>query len=114
MYIYTRKENCFVVTSNKGLDVRFSCDDRGLYVRESTSPTDCCVYNYWGILIEGFTPREAEKAKRVRKLYHELNAPSRVSLKVWILQNMAKNIPVSFADVNLAENIFKSDVPTLK
>ena len=75
VYIDTRKENCFIVTSKKGLDVRFPCDERGLYVRESTSPTDCCVYNYAGTHVEGFTPREVERAKRVRKSYHDLNAP---------------------------------------
>ena len=72
------------------------------------------MYNYAGTHIEGFTPREVEKAKRVRKLYHDLNAPSIASLKVWIRQNMAKNIPVSFSDVDLAEKIFGADVPTLK
>ena len=41
LHIDTRKENCFIVTSKKVLDVRFPCNDRGLYVRESTSPTDC-------------------------------------------------------------------------
>ena len=114
VYIDTRQENCFVVTPKKGVDVRFPCDERGLYVRESTSPTDCCVYNYAGTHIEGFTPREVEKAKRVRKLYHDLNAPSIASLKVWIRQNMAKNIPVYFSDFDLAEKIFGANVPTLK
>ena len=114
VYIDTRKENCFLVTRKKGLDVRFPCDDRGLYVRESTSPADCCVYNYAGTHIEGFTPREVEKEKRVQKLHHDLNVQSIVSLKVWICQNMERKIMVSFADVDLAEKIFKADVPTLK
>ena len=55
-----------------------------------------------------------ERAKKVRKLYHDLNAQSIVSLKVWIFQNMAKNIPIFFADVDLAEKIVKAKVPRIK
>ena len=76
------------------------------------TPTDCCLYarNH----VERFTLREVECAKRVRKLYHYLNALSMPSLKIWLRQNMAKNIPVSHKDMDLAKKIFKADVATLK
>lgn len=64
-----------------------------------------------GSHIEGFTPREVEKAKRVRKIYRDLNA---LCLKIWIRQNMEKYVPVSFVDTDLVEKIFKADVPTIK
>lgn len=64
VYIENRKENFFVVTSKKGLDARFTCNDRGLYVRESTSPTDCCVYNYLGNHIEGFTKKRWREQRK--------------------------------------------------
>ena len=66
IYIYTQKENFFVVTSKSGVDIRFPGDSRRLYAKEtSTSLNDCCVYNVLNTNIEGFTPREDEKAKRV-------------------------------------------------
>ena len=114
VYINTRNENCFIVTRKKGLNVKFPCSERGLYVRESTSQIDWCVYNYAGTHVKGFTPREVERDTRVRKFYHGLNAPTIVSLNVWIHKNMAENILMSFADADLAENLLKADVPTLE
>ena len=48
------------------------------------------------------------------KLYHDLNVPNIPSLKVWLQQNMEKNVPISHGDVDLALRIFKADVPTCK
>ena len=35
-------------------------------------------------------------------------------LKVWIRSNISKNVPLSSEDVDLATNIFKAYLPTLK
>ena len=48
------------------------------------------------------------------KLYHGLNAPSIPSLKGWLQKNMAKNVPISYEDVKLAQKIFLADVATCK
>ena len=64
--------------------------------------------------VEGFTPRKIGKFKAERKVYHNLNTPSIVRLKVWVYQNMAKNLPISFEDVDLSEKFSKADVPTCK
>ena len=103
-------EDCFVVTcENSGKVLRFPVDHRGLYVKEAT-PIDCCVMNQ----VEGFTDRQVECARRARKLYHDLSAPSLSDLKQFIRQNIAKNNPVTVEDIQLAEDIFGKDVATLK
>ena len=112
VYLDTKEANCFVVTGKNGNNTRFSCDKRGLYVRECGKPEN--KVSFANNHVEGFTPRQVETARKVRKLYHDLNAPSISSLKAWIRQNMAKNIPISYDDVDLAEKVFKKDVPTLK
>ena len=78
------------------------------------TPTDCCVLNSNVSEVEGFTPREVKWARGVMKLYHDLNSPNLMSLKSWLRQNMAKNVPVFHGDVDLALKIFKVYVPTLK
>ena len=64
--------------------------------------------------IEGYTPREVERASRARKLYHDLSAESISNIKVWLRSNQANNVPISIDDVNLAGKIFKTDVATCK
>ena len=55
-----------------------------------------------------------EKAKRTRRLYHQLAAPSVVAFKSLLRQNLIKNCDVTEKDITLTENIFGADVPTLK
>ena len=92
--------------------------DEGLYVREEHVPSCYSVYdyedNFAGTTIEGFTEREIARAKAARKPYHDLKAQSYPDLKVWIRSNQGKNNNVSTDDVNLAERMFKADVPTCK
>ena len=64
--------------------------------------------------IEGYTPREIERAARDRKLYHDLSAENIRNVKVWLRSNQCKNVPILVDDVNLAEKIYLADVATLK
>ena len=67
-----------------------------------------------GDRVEGFTRRKVLRARRTRRLYHILGAPSIGELKKCIRQNVIKNYPVVVEDINLAEMIFGRDVATLK
>ena len=64
--------------------------------------------------VEGYTPREVQRAKMARRLYHSLTVQEVGELKAFIRSNMMRNNPVTTADVNLAEGIFGKDVPTIK
>ena len=64
--------------------------------------------------VEGFTEREVMRAKRCRKLLHDLSAPSYNDLKALLRQNIVKNCPVSFEDVDLATRIFGKDSSIIK
>ena len=70
-----------------------------------------CVFRK---LHRGLYDKRDRECKKVITLYHDLNAPSIPSLKVWICQNMEKNIPISYNDVDLDKHIFKKDVVTFK
>ena len=61
-----------------------------------------------------FTPREFERAKKARDLYHALGTPSTTDLKAMIRMNLIRNNQVTNADIDLAEKIFGPDVATIK
>ena len=64
--------------------------------------------------VEGYTRREVLRAKRCRKLLHDLSAPSYADINKMIRMNLIKNCPVGCADVKLAQEIFGKDVAVLK
>ena len=107
-------ENAFVIRDHQDRVARYPVDERGLYVREMLPPVDCYVSYVHATSIEGYTPREVERAARARKLYHDLSAENIRNVKVWLRSNQAKNVPISVDDVNLAEKIYLADVATLK
>jgi hypothetical protein len=61
-----------------------------------------------------FTPRQFERAKIARDLFHSLGCPSLVNLKGAIRMNLIRDNPVTTKDVDLAEHIFGPDVGTVK
>jgi hypothetical protein len=61
-----------------------------------------------------FTPRQFERAKIARDLFHSLGCPSLMNLKVAIHMNLIRDNPVTTKDVDLAEHIFGPDVGTVK
>lgn len=64
--------------------------------------------------VEGYTPRQVQKAKLTRKLYNDLSAPEYQDLKFFLRHNIAKNIPIILKDVNLVEGIFSKGVENFK
>lgn len=83
VYINTDLENFFMSTDkSKKRTSKFLCNEEGIYVRESDLPSSYWVSNYAGNTITCFTQREIKRAKRDRKLYHDLNAHSYPDLKI--------------------------------
>ena len=60
------------------------------------------------------TPREVQRAKRARELLVALGSPSVADLKAAIAINGIANLPVTTADVDLAEKIFGKDIGIIK
>ena len=98
----TDEENAFYVTSPDGDVTKFLCDIRGLYVLEEVNQ------------LKGFTTREVDRAKRAKKLYYDLDAPTLGDLKMWVRSNQAKNVPVSVEDIKLLGTMEAKDVPIIK
>ena len=103
---YSAYDNAFYVTDENKRTVRFPCNEAGLYMKERTSR----CYN----AIEGYTPRQVARAKRAKKLYHDLHAETIPNLKNWVRGNMGKNVPVSHEDINLMSEMMGKDVSTLQ
>ena len=61
-----------------------------------------------------YSTAQFEQAKKARKLYHILGAPSTQNFKHIIRGNMIKDCPVIEKDIDLAEAIFGPDLATLK
>ena len=53
--------------------------------------------------VEGFTQREVDRAKKCRKLLHDLSAPSYADLRKLLRMNLLKNCPVNHDDVKLVQ-----------
>jgi hypothetical protein len=61
-----------------------------------------------------YTPRQFERAKRARDLYHAIGTPSVEDFKSIIRMNAIGNNPVTTKDIVMAEKIFGPDVGNLK
>ena len=61
-----------------------------------------------------FTPRQFERAKIARDLFHSLGCPSLMNLKGAIHMNLIRDNPVTTKDVDLVEHIFGPDVGAVK
>ena len=103
-------KNTFYVYK-KDAEIRFPYDEKGLYKRSDEGSAD---YRVLATEVEGFTQREVERAKAARQFYHDLNAESPENMRAFIRGNIAKNVPISTEDMNLAEKIYGPDVPTCK
>ena len=65
-------------------------------------------------IIKGYTPRQVARAKRAKKLYHDLHAETIPNLKNWVRSNMGRNVPFSHEDINLMVEMMGKDVSTLQ
>ena len=60
----SEKEKSFIVKDQEGRTVKYPCDSRGLYVRETLIPVDCHVSYVLATSVEGYTDREVGRAAR--------------------------------------------------
>ena len=63
---------------------------------------------------KGFSKRRYKRAFVARKLYRMVRAPNLKVLNIMIRQIVIQNFPVTVGDIDIAENIFCTDVSTLK
>jgi hypothetical protein len=61
-----------------------------------------------------FTNRQFARAKKARDLYHALGTPSVQDFKAMLRMNIIANNPVTIEDIEIAEQIFGSDIGSLK
>ena len=116
VFMDTDLDNAFYVTNQDKRTIRFPCNEQGLYMLEKDfSPGKKTKrHTVMATVIKGYTPREVARAKRARKLYHDLHVETVSNLKAWLRSNMGKNVPVSFEDVDLMEKNFRKTSPLLK
>ena len=84
VYFNLRKENAFLIEDHKGRIQKYPVDERGLYFRKILLPVNCYVGYVMETSVEGYTPREVERADQARKLYHDLSAENIRNVKVWL------------------------------
>ena len=61
-----------------------------------------------------YTNRQFAKAKKARELYHALGTPSVQDFKAMLRMNLITNNPITVEDIKIAEQIFGSDIGSLK
>jgi len=64
--------------------------------------------------ISGHTPRQVERARAARELYHNMGSPTVDNFKNLLRMNVIKNCPVTLEDIKTAEAIFGPAMSTLK
>ena len=87
----SEKHNGFVINFKAGEVLTFLCDERGIYTKDAKPMVNWCL-----IEVQGFSPREVARAKRYKRLLHDLDAPSSDDLEVVICLNLIKNNPVIY------------------
>lgn len=113
------KEKAFVVHL-PDKQIKFSRTDNGLYAYKPnyTTKNHASLVNHSLESVEEnkklYAPRQVQRAKMVRHLYHALGTPSLSDFKAIIKMNVIKNLPITLEDVNIAEQIFGTDIGALK
>lgn len=62
----------------------------------------------------GYTPKQFEKAKVAKKLYHNLGSPTIENFKALLRMNTIQNNTIILENVRTAEAIFELAMSTLK
>ena len=114
---YSNEEDAFIVHLPHR-DVKFTRNNIGLYVYRPTLRNNHKHDMQFVTTLEEnktfYTPRQFERAKMARDLYHAVGTPSIEDFKAIIKINAIKNNPVTTDDILLAEKIFGPDIGTLK
>jgi hypothetical protein len=61
-----------------------------------------------------YTECQIMRAKMARHIYHSLGTPSINDFKAILKMNAIRNLPITIKDIQLAEQIFGSDIGSLK
>ena len=88
--------------------MNFVADSKGLYILDKEKPNECHAQ------VEGFSQREIARAKKTRRLYRQLVAPSVAAFKSLLRKNLIRNCEVMENYIELTDEVFGPDVPTLK
>ena len=117
------KANRFEIYTKNGTVIHYDLNERDLYALskviksgedEGVCTNQVTIPNAPAKLIEGLTPRELDRARAARKLYHDLGAPGYPELRHILSTNGIRDCPVSVEDMKLAEKAFGKDVAVLK
>ena len=88
-YFNSEVDNCFYVTSQKGITSRFPVCEQGEYeglymmdTKKQVSHTFNVRKEIAATTIEGYTARQVTRAKKVKELYHNLHIETVPNLKV--------------------------------
>ena len=107
---YNSKEGDKFIVSMEGKNIEFKCNQDGLYEYTVSNAYKDGIkkeQSHYVSTVEenkfGFTPRQFEKAKAARELYHNLGSPTIENFKALLRMNTIKNNPVTLEDVNNAE-----------
>ena len=111
-------DNAFYVHTPSKV-VRFPKTESNLYAHKpsnavSQSPSQAVHVQTVEENMNLHTPREVKRAKAARDALVALGSPSVQDLKSALAMNAIANLPVTTADVDLAERIFGKDLGTIK
>ena len=88
--------------------MNFVTDSKGLYILDKEKPNWCHAQ------VEGFSQRKIARARKTRRLYHQLAAPSVAAFKSLLRQNLIRNCEVMEKEIKLTDEVFGPNVPELK
>ena len=113
----SQKEDAFTVHL-PDKKVKFTKTEQGLYIfKPKIKPTIEIREQFVTTIEENkafFTHRQFERAKRARELYHALGTPSIQDFKAILRMNFISNNPVTMEDIEIAQQIFGTDIGSLK
>ena len=112
----SNKEDAFTVHL-PDKQVKFTRTEHGLYVFKPKIQVKSHQVQLVQTLDENkafYTNRQFLKAKKARELYHALGTPSIQDFKAMLRMNLIANNPVTVEDIEIAEQIFGTDIGSLK
>jgi hypothetical protein len=112
----SEKEDAFIDHTDKG-NMNFKCNPEGLYTFEVSDKylqKESHLINTVKENRVGYTQRQFEQAKKAQELYHIVGTPIIETFKTLLKMNAVRNCPVTAEDVNIAEKIFGTNMPSLR
>jgi hypothetical protein len=111
------KEDAFIVYL-PDKKVKFTKTEQGLYIfKPKIDKTRNTKAQFLNTVEENkifFTQQQIERARRARELYHALGTPSPADFKAISRMNLITNNPITQEDIAMAEQVFGTDISSLK